>query len=200
MKNPFKIEKGNTFPSGLSMVDGGINVSVAFEYLPLRECGILLYDKRKKPLKIVFPDSCRIGNLFAVRLLGDFAGYLYYLFFCDEKVFMDPYARAVEGRNIWGKLRPENEMLKAKLPTAEDFDWGQDAFPETDFSDTIIYGLHVRGFTRHASSGVEKHRRGTFAGVEDKIPARVFGAMAAGTGTYKPGSHQGKKPGVFRKA
>ena len=90
MKNPFTIEKGKPFPVGITTVDGGINVSVAFDYLPLKECGILLYDKRKKPLKIVFPDSCRIGNMFAVRLTGDVSKYLYYLFFCDDKVFMDP--------------------------------------------------------------------------------------------------------------
>lgn len=152
------------------MTDGGINVSVSFDYLPRRECGVLLYDKRKKPLKIVFPDSCRIGNMYAVLLEGDISNYLYYLFFCDDRIFMDPYAQAVEGRNVWGRLRGENETIKAKFPAAEDFEWSGDAFPETDFSDTVIYGLHVRGFTRHASSGVEKHRRGTFEGLEDKIP------------------------------
>ena len=170
MKKSFTIEKGVPFPAGITPVDGGINVSVSFDYLPKIECGILLYDKRKKPLKIVFPDYCRTGNMFAVKLTGDIAGYLYYLFFCDDKIFMDPYAQAVEGRNVWGRLREGSNVLKAKLPAAEDFDWDGDRFPETDYSDTIIYGLHVRGFTRHASSKVDKHRRGTFEGVEDKIP------------------------------
>lgn len=36
--------------------------------------------------------------------------------------------------------------------------------------DTIIYELHVRGFTRHESSGIAQARRGTFLGIIDKIP------------------------------
>ncbi|MCR4690822.1 MAG: hypothetical protein K5739_05735 [Lachnospiraceae bacterium] len=155
---------------GVSTAAGGLNVAVSFERLPLKECGIVLYDIKKHPFKIPFPGDCRIGNTYAVRICADMSQYRYYLFYCDEKLIMDPYAKAVEGRNVWGRLQKEEKPLKGILPSEEAFDWGKDRCPETDYKDTIIYGLHVRGFTKHPSSGVPKDHRGTFEGVEDKIP------------------------------
>ncbi|MCR5418090.1 MAG: hypothetical protein K6E84_04170 [Lachnospiraceae bacterium] len=170
MKDQFVLQKGSPYPMGVTPAAGGYNVAVALDYLPKKECGILLYDSRRKPLKVAFTEKCRIGNIYAALLTGDFSQYRYYLFYCDDKTFMDPYAEGVDGRNVWGKLRGEDKPLRATIPSGEEFDWGSDRCPETDFADTIIYGLHVRGFTRHASSKVDKQRRGTFEGVEDKIP------------------------------
>src|SRR5207244_358586 len=48
------------------------------------------------------------------------------------------------------------------------FDWHEDAPPLTALEDSIIYELHVRGFTCHPSAGVAKP--GTFAGLVEKIP------------------------------
>ena len=50
------------------------------------------------------------------------------------------------------------------------YDWENDAPPRTPFARSVIYELHVGGFTRDPSSGVAAARRGTFAGVVDKIP------------------------------
>ncbi|MCR5282256.1 MAG: alpha-amylase, partial [Lachnospiraceae bacterium] len=170
MKDEIIVQKGLPFPMGLSLCQSGVNVAVAVESLPANECGILLYDIKKHSVKIPFPAFCRIGNIFAACLKLDITKFRYYQFYCDDKIFMDPYAKAIDGRNIWGKLKKEDKPLKALLPTADAFDWGGDQYPETDFADTILYGLHVRGFTRHASSGVSKEKRGTFEGVEEKIP------------------------------
>ena len=57
-------------------------------------------------------------------------------------------------------------MLLAHEPP---FDWSGDRRPHHE-SDLIIYEMHVRGFTQHASSGVCPQHRGTFAGVIEKIP------------------------------
>jgi glycogen operon protein len=51
-----------------------------------------------------------------------------------------------------------------------DFDWEHDRPLETPIEDLIIYEMHVRGFTRDASSGVAPGMRGTFAGITEKIP------------------------------
>jgi len=51
----------------------------------------------------------------------------------------------------------------------EPFDWGDDRRPRHQ-SDTIIYELHVRGFTNNPNSGVSADRRGSYAGVVEKIP------------------------------
>ena len=155
---------------GVSAQGGGVNVAVAFDHLPLKEGGIILYDRKKKPTKIPFPEDCRIGNMYAAFLQTDISAFHSYLFYCDDKEFMDPYATAVDGRNVWGKPRGEKDKLYGLLPREDDFDWGSDRFPERDYKDTIIYGLHVRGFTKHHSSGVDRMRRGTFEGIEDKIP------------------------------
>jgi isoamylase len=50
------------------------------------------------------------------------------------------------------------------------YDWEDDQNPNHAFSRTVIYELHVRGFTKHASSGVATDRRGTYAGMVEKIP------------------------------
>jgi glycogen operon protein len=49
------------------------------------------------------------------------------------------------------------------------FDWRADARPRHTH-DLVIYEMHVRGFTRRANSGVTADRRGTFAGIIDRIP------------------------------
>jgi len=51
-----------------------------------------------------------------------------------------------------------------------DYDWEGDVAPRRPFEKTIIYELHVGGFTRHPSSGVDPARRGTYGGLTDKIP------------------------------
>ena len=50
----------------------------------------------------------------------------------------------------------------------DDFDWGDMEAPLLPMEDLIIYELHVRGFTKHESSGVFKP--GTFAGLREKLP------------------------------
>ena len=52
------------------------------------------------------------------------------------------------------------------------FDWAGDHRPRHE-ADAVIYEVHVRGFTAHSSSGVAEGRRGTFAGLIDKMPYLV---------------------------
>lgn len=76
----------------------------------------------------------------------------------NDKVISMPYAKAV--RWVDGE--------KVYLFGERMFEWGEDISPGLDFDEIILYKLHVRGFTKHVSSGV-KHR-GTFEGVREKIP------------------------------
>ncbi len=96
--------------------------------------------------------------------------------FDHEKLLLDPYAHAVHFPVEFSRdaaRRPGSNVGQAalaSLPRAErQFDWGDEARPWHD-SDLVIYELHIRGLTRHESSGVEPSRRGTFLGVCDKIP------------------------------
>ncbi len=96
--------------------------------------------------------------------------------FDPDKVLLDPYARAVFFPPAFDRAaasRPGANAGKAPLgvltDAGEPFDWGDDRRPRHQ-SDTVIYELHVRGFTNNPNSGVSPDRRGTFSGVIDKIP------------------------------
>ena len=79
---------------------------------------------------------------------------------------VDPYATKLTGRETWGRLTEESVQRGAIYDQA--FDWQQDSPPHIKYSDLYVYQLHVRGFTKHASSKVAQ--KGTFAGIKEKIP------------------------------
>jgi glycogen operon protein len=89
---------------------------------------------------------------------------------------MDPYAKTIFFPPTFERcaaMRPGSNAGKAPLGLLPvyppDFDWGNDRRLRHE-SDTIIYELHVKGFTKHPSSGVPAERQGTYSGVIDKIP------------------------------
>ena len=101
--------------------------------------------------------------------------------FDPDKILLDPYARSIffpPGFDRKAAIESGSNAGHAPLGLlaaghgACDFDWGADTRPRHE-ADTIVYELHVRGFTAHPSSGVAAARRGTFAGLIDKIPHLV---------------------------
>jgi isoamylase len=87
--------------------------------------------------------------------------------FDRSKTLLDPYARALSERVAWGV--PASERVPRCCAVLDSrFDWGLDQPLNIPLADSVIYETHVRGFTRHPSSGVDKP--GTFAGLIDKIP------------------------------
>src|SRR5262249_10931866 len=62
------------------------------------------------------------------------------------------------------------KAMKSVVIDVHRYDWEGDAPLHRSSSRTIVYEMHVRGFTRHPSSGVPEQRRGTFAGLIEKIP------------------------------
>ena len=95
--------------------------------------------------------------------------------FDSEKVLLDPYAHEVffpPGFDRLAARSPGPNAGKAPLGVlAEEppFDWGDDVPPRHN-GDLVIYEMHVRGFTCSPSSGLTPKKRGTFAGVVEKIP------------------------------
>jgi len=87
------------------------------------------------------------------------------LLFDKRNLLLDPYARAVCEQSQWGSTK--SSPYKARV-VADDFDWGDYKYPLVPMTDLVIYEMHVRGFTRHDSSGV--HFPGTFVGIAEKIP------------------------------
>ena len=86
-----------------------------------------------------------------------------------SKILLDPYARAIGGRDVWG-VAPDwdNVFPHRGRVVFDDFDWEGDRPLETPIEDLVIYEAHVRGFTRDPSSGVRFP--GTFGGIREKIP------------------------------
>lgn len=90
--------------------------------------------------------------------------------FDSSQILLEPYAKAIGGRDVWGVLPNKDNpyQYRARL-VGEDFDWGIDQPLEIPMEDLIIYEMHVRGFTRHPSSKV-RSTPGTFAALQEKIP------------------------------
>ena len=92
-------------------------------------------------------------------------------------LLLDPYARSIAGRHRWGHVeafdsRPEGGGdFRLGIAGECAFDWGDDQHPSIPLADSIIYELHVRGFTHHPSSATDCP--GTFAGLVEKIPYLV---------------------------
>ena len=152
-------------------------------------CGITLYPKNDtvKPLKIKIPASFKRGDIYSVRIKGidDIASYQSYNYFSDEDVFCDSYAKQFFGLEKFGKDVPDDQIRakldnKADCKTSRDrFDWEEDTHEFIPYEDSLIYLLHVRGFTKSPSSGVTASKRGTFMGIIEKIPyLRSLGVTA----------------------
>ena len=87
-----------------------------------------------------------------------------YNFCVNGEITVDRYAKSLSGKKQWAV---ESQNIKAAI-VDDTFDWQNDAPLCIPFEDTILYRLHVRGFTKHVSSKV-KHK-GTYLGIVDKIP------------------------------
>ncbi len=89
--------------------------------------------------------------------------------FDARTILMDPYAKAIGGRDVWGEMPDRDNIYQHRARLVyDDFDWGADRPLEIPIEDLIIYEMHVRGLTRHSSSGTKYP--GTFAAIREKIP------------------------------
>lgn len=155
----FKPEEPGVFP-----VPNGIRF--AAEFPGDRECGIILYDRQGRKTKLPFLTEGRQGRLFGLQIEGKGVETCRYQYYYGEKIITDMYATKVSGLEKWGAGRTKSRTAYGGFET-ETFDWEGDEPLALPYEDTIIYGLNVRAFTMHNSSGV-KHR-GTFEGIIEKI-------------------------------
>lgn len=122
-----------------------------------------------------FVPGITAGQLYGYRVTGPFDPSRGMRFDAD-KVLLDPYARSVvvpRGYDRGSASAPganDAKAMKSVVVDADSYDWDDDAPLHTPSSRTIVYEMHVRGFTRHPTSGVSESKRGTYAGVIEKIP------------------------------
>ena len=131
----------------------------------------------------------RIGNVFTMSVLGLDQEAIEYGFRMDSGfpkaqaglpafhrfdpavVLLDPYARAIGGRDLWGRRPDWNAPFQHRSRVVfDDFDWEGDRQLEIPMEDLVVYEMHVRGFTRHPASGLAQAEAGSFSGLREKIP------------------------------
>jgi isoamylase len=115
------------------------------------------------------------GQVYAFRASGPFSPE-HGLRFDPDKVLLDPYGRAVLVPDIYSRhlasRRGDNTAIAMKSVVVDpgQYDWEGDAPLRRSFATTVIYEMHVAGFTHHPSSRVTAELRGTYAGMVEKIP------------------------------
>lgn len=177
-----KFRRGRPLPFGSSIVPGGVNFSVFSKHAT--SCELLLFKRHEdEPYAVIpFPDEFRIGNVFTMIVFDiDYENVEYgYRMdgpyepseghrFDKDKILLDPYAKAVSGREVWGEEPDwDKEFDHRSRIIYDDFDWEGDKSLERDMRDLVIYEAHVRSLTRHPSSDAKYP--GTFAAIREKIP------------------------------
>ncbi|MCR5402551.1 MAG: hypothetical protein K6E91_01855 [Butyrivibrio sp.] len=181
MTSNFSICREKPYPLGC-YIDYDRSLVVRSVFKDNKHCGITLYPAAKesalKPLRIELPATLKRGSIYSARIKGieNIASYGAYNLFADDEIFCDPYAKQIFGLEKFGKDVPDCDIRakldnKADFKTSHDtFDWDGDESNLVPYEDSLVYLLHVRGFTKSPSSGVDASRRGTFTGITDKIP------------------------------
>ncbi len=113
-----------------------------------------------------------------------------------NKLLLDPYAKAITGEVRWNPAvygyagdpdgaadaRDSAPFVPRSLVINPYFDWGHDRAPRVPWQDTIVYELHVKGFTaRHPK--IPEHLRGTYAGLAH--PAAIEHLVRLGVTTVE---------------
>jgi isoamylase len=183
------MKTGSPFPIGATVTATGVNFSV-FSYHATR-AELLLFDTEDapQPSRIIdlVPGTSRTSHYWHIHLPGIKAGQLYgYRMsgpyapelghrFDPEKVLVDPYAKAISSRHYLRSAAMksgDNAAAAAKSVVADlsSYDWEGDRPLDHPFSSTVLYEVHVGGFTRNPNSGIAEEKRGTYAGLIEKIP------------------------------
>ena len=176
------VSRGSPLPLGATLVRDGVNFAIFSRNA--RSVTLALFDgdddfpSCEIPLDIRFNRTGNVWHCF-VKGLEPGVRYGYRMDrwhnsnprmhrYDPEIVLLDPYAKAISGRSSWAQERDTRYDQRRGIVTVDGFDWGADQPLNIALSETVIYELHVRGFTRDPSAGVAKP--GTFAGLIAKIP------------------------------
>jgi isoamylase len=190
---------GRTWPLGATLDEAGVNFSVWSRHAT--SVDLVLFDRVEdaQPSRVLRLDPERHrtyhywhlhvrglgpGQHYGWRVHGPYDpanGYR----FQGEKLLLDPYGRAVAVPPGYDRKaaarRGDNAgtAMKSVVTDPSGYDWEGDRPLRRSTGRSVIYELHVRGFTRHESSGLPPERRGTYAGLVEKIPyLRALGITA----------------------
>jgi len=181
---------GRSFPIGATLVGGGANFSIFSRSAGSIELLFFARVEDARPSRVipidplanrtyhywhVFVPGVQAGQIYGFRAYGPFEpdrG----LRFDPSKLLLDPYGRAVVVPKNYSREAARREgdntatAMKSVVTDPQAYDWKGDVPLKRPWSRTIIYEMHVRGFTAHPSSGLVELKRGTYAGLVEKIP------------------------------
>ena len=182
--------RGRSSPLGATVAPGGVNFSVYSRSAAAVDLLLFAQDGDSRPSRVIpidpvanrtyhywhrFVPGLRQGQLYGYRVHGPYDP-ANGLWFDPGKVLLDPYGRGVAvpagySRDA-ARLPGDNTSaaMKSVVVDSADYDWEGDTPLCHPSTRTIIYEMHVRGFTRHPSSGLSAKTSGTYAGLIDKIP------------------------------
>lgn len=182
---------GRSFPLGASVIGGGVNFALYSKTAASVE--LLLFDRcddaqptRVIPMEPQYPNrtfhywhifvpGLEAGQIYGYRARGLFSpdsG----LRFDYDKVLLDPYSKSIAvppGYDRAVVCLPGDHTaiaMKSVVVPPNHYDWEGDEPLARSFANTVIYEMHVAGFTRHPNSGLPEELRGTYRGVVEKIP------------------------------
>ena len=177
---------GSDYPLGATPEAEGTNFAVYSGVADQVE--LCLFDSKGGERRLVLPERSNgvhhgfvpgvmEGQRYGFRVYGPWAPAAGHR--CNPaKLLLDPYARAISGQLKWGRsvfghrqsspgtisTSDSASAMPRSIVVAGDFDWGDDAAPQTPLHDTVIYEAHVRGMTmRHPD--VPPELRGTYRGL-----------------------------------
>ena len=183
----FTVEAGSPHPLGATPDDDGVNFSVFSEHATSVE--LLIFDDTGGPWPIqviqLDPVVHKTFGFWHIYVRGLKPGY-HYAYRVDgprdlgrgnrfdpQKVIVDPYVKGIS-KALWSRADACNpgdnlhSSLRGAVIDLEDYDWEGDRPLRRPMSESVIYEMHVGGFTSSPSSGVR--HPGTYAGVIEKIP------------------------------
>jgi glycogen operon protein len=182
-----RVRPGEAFPLGATWDGNGTNFSIFSEVATRVE--LCLFDEAGSERRINLPERTALcwhgylpgvgpGQRYGFRVHGpwDPAQGLR----CNPaKLLVDPYAKAIAGDITWDPAvfpyplggddlerddRDSAPHMPRSMVVDDRFDWGEDAPPRRGLHETIVYEVHVKGFTRR-HPGIPGHLRGTYAGL-----------------------------------
>ena len=190
-----KTYPGKPYPLGATWTGDGVNFAIFAEHAtaidlclfdridaPREKVQIRVTEQTEQVWHAFLPDA-RPGQLYGFRVVGPYDP-AHGLRCNESKLLLDPYAKSIAGEIKWS-----DEMFSYIVgDSAEDlsrdsrdnawampksvvidpaFDWGDDRKPETPLSETVIYEMHVKGFTK-MQADIPESLRGTYAGLASR--------------------------------
>ncbi|XLQ12468.1 MAG: glycogen debranching protein GlgX [cyanobacterium endosymbiont of Epithemia adnata isolate EadnSB Bon19] len=181
---------GESHPLGATVYPAGVNFCIFSKHARIVELLLFKESNAPQPSYIlvleretnrthyywhIFVPGLTAGQVYAYRVHGPFEpenGHR----FDSNKVLLDPYGKAIVGSSIYSRnaaFQPGDNCAQALRNVVIDnsnYEWEDDHPLRIPYSQSIIYEMHVRGFTRHPNSDVKPDKKGTYAGLIEKIP------------------------------